>query len=661
MFELLLVKKYLTPRRGRLSVSLIASLSVLVITLVVWLVLLFLSVTEGIERNWLKKLTALSGPIKISPTEKYFSSYYYNVDQFSAASGYLSKAIGQKAAALLTDPYDPGSDIALPAQMPPPERDPKGELVDPVKRAYAHLAKLQKKIPGLTFQDFEMSGALLRLHLLRQNQTEPFANESESQLTQVSFLSSFATRSPQLQELLSPPSVDDLQHLFYLGLRSSADNLLPSLLTHAKIEALKPANSLWPLPLQLMPEGISFKAQYHPLYLVIPTNTEGAKGTVKRVGNTLFYTENGSEQKLPLKLPLLIDGQMEFSVKASKADATFQVEGLLQGEMLSGQLPLNGLKIARAVAKTQFESEPAITPLWPYTVKGELKLPHHFRMGTAVLLPISLKQNGVRLGDAGYFSYPAPTTSGLQDQHLPIYVGGFYDPGLFAASGKGVLVPNRITELINAAQTSYSLDKTNATGIQVYLPELSLTEDVKAEIQKAFKDLGISSYWKVQSFREYDFAKDLMQQFDSDKTLFALIAIIILVVASSNVISMLILLVSDKKQEIGILQALGASKKSIVAIFGLCGAAIGLLSTLLGLGLAVLTLRNIEILSRFLSFIQGHEAFSPLYFGPSLPKELSMDALLFVAIATPLMALLAGLVPAIKAARLKPSEILKSP
>ena len=61
-------------------------MSVLVISLVVWLVLVFLSVTAGIERNWLQKLTALHAPIRLSPTEEYYGSYFYQIDAVSAAS-----------------------------------------------------------------------------------------------------------------------------------------------------------------------------------------------------------------------------------------------------------------------------------------------------------------------------------------------------------------------------------------------------------------------------------------------------------------------------------------------------------------------------------------------------------------------------------------------
>jgi lipoprotein-releasing system permease protein len=118
--------------------------------------------------------------------------------------------------------------------------------------------------------------------------------------------------------------------------------------------------------------------------------------------------------------------------------------------------------------------------------------------------------------------------------------------------------------------------------------------------------------------------------------------------------------VNDKKREIAILQSMGASFKSIAVIFALCGTLMGLLSCLFGGLFALFTLRNLSSLVSFLSSIQGRSAFNPAFFGQSLPNSLSLDALLFVLLATPLLSLIAGLIPAIKASKIRPSQVLRS-
>jgi len=265
----------------------------------------------------------------------------------------------------------------------------------------------------------------------------------------------------------------------------------------------------------------------------------------------------------------------------------------------------------------------------------------------------------VKIGDRGYLSYSSSTVSGMQEHRLPIFVAGFYDPGILSIGSKAILVPSSITRTINASSSSFHLDKTQSNGILVWFSDLGAAAEIKAEILKALQAQGLEKYWKVTTFREYEFARDLLEQFESDKLLFTLVGVIILIVACCNIISLLILLVNDKKREIGILQAMGASRLSIAAIFGFSGAALGLLSSLLGTGAALFTLRHIDTLAKLLSAIQGHETFHAAFFGQSLPSQLSPHAFLFILLLTPFLSLLAGLVPAIKACRLRPSAILR--
>ncbi|MBS0628428.1 MAG: hypothetical protein JSS09_09490, partial [Verrucomicrobia bacterium] len=63
---------------------------------------------------------------------------------------------------------------------------------------------------------------------------------------------------------------------------------------------------------------------------------------------------------------------------------------------------------------------------------------------------------------------------------------------------------------------------------------------------------------------------------------------------------------------------------------------------------------------RFLSALQGHDACLQTFYGTSLSSALSSSATLLIAIVTPILSILAGLIPALKACRLHPSSILRS-
>ncbi len=682
MFELSVALKYLIPRKKQLSVSLIALLSVAVISLVVWLVLVFLSVTEGIERNWLQKLTTLNAPVRITPTKEYFASYYYQVDGISSASHYSLKTLAEKLKSSKTDPYDPSLDGELPARFPLPDLRENGAPSDPVLGLYTLLSHIKHSQSDLAFQDFELSGGLMRLQLLRPGSGVP-EDETQGYLTQVSYLASLPDQCPGLHALLLPPSEKDINHLLYLASHSTelsrqdspmltlktdqqkAEHRMRELLGQVKIQKLKPRYPLWQVPLAFLPDRTVFEGAAHYrngrlARIDLPTDLgkrPSGDPSVRlwKEGHEL-YLESPSQpkQRIASQTPLLLQGPLELNVieATAKEGLSFRVKTALQGTPIDTEVSFEGLEVLKA----DFTD----SGLWLRGKDQQIALPLNEEKETGVLLAKNFIDSGVMIGDRGYISYSSTTTSSLQEHRLPIFVAGFYDPGVLSVGNKCILVPPFVTRTINASSSSFNLDKTQSSGVLVWFNDLQSAEAIKQQIVLGLKEQGLEKYWKVTTFREYDFAKDLMEQFQSDKYLFALVGLIILIVACCNIISMLVLLVNDKKREIGILQTMGASRFSIAAIFGICGVAMGILSSALGTVAALLTLHHIDAIVQLLSFFQGHEAFNASFFGKTLPSHLSGNAVTFILIATPLISLIAGLVPAIKACRLRPSEILRS-
>lgn len=684
MFELSIAFKYLTPRWRQLSVSIISLISILVIALVVWLIVVFFSVTYGLERNWIDRLIALTAPVRISPTDAYYNSYYYHIDSISSASGYAHKSIGEKRLAEKSDSYDPYQDEEVPVFWAKPDRDAEEQLRDPVKAVFAEIERI-RDVPGLKASDYEMTMANLRLQLVRQDG----AAAQQGSISQATYLGSFDPENEAMQGALLPVTKDDLNHLLSLsGLDTREEQpgnvpqdlfheRLRRLFSHVTIQALAPAEKSWIMPRYLLPQEALWKAC--ALYkgerlvrILIPLQSKWfeqlasepveqgyrlVKGKLAIHEGVPAFESVVLEEQIPLTLmgqPVLeaaIDPQSIDKALRPK-DLRFSIHFNLQGSMIKGQIPYGNLTIERAEVRSGSDA------LWVSREKGALELPKDPILGSGILLPRGFKDAGVLIGDSGSLVYALPTASGLQEQRLPVFVAGFYDPGIIPIGGKFVIADKVVTSLIRSAYNQDDLVQGN--GINVRFKDLSQADHVKDELEKAFQTAGIARYWKVETYREYDFTKDVIQQLKSEKNLFTLLATIIIVVACSNIISMLIILVNDKKLEIGILRSMGATSGSIALIFGTCGVVMGFMGSAIGILAAIFTLRHLQLLVDTISRIQGHDLFNPIYYGETLPSQLSWEAIGFVMMTTAFVSLISGLVPAIKASMMRPSAILKS-
>jgi lipoprotein-releasing system permease protein len=139
-----------------------------------------------------------------------------------------------------------------------------------------------------------------------------------------------------------------------------------------------------------------------------------------------------------------------------------------------------------------------------------------------------------------------------------------------------------------------------------------------------------------------------------------LILTLIVLVAALNIVSGLIMLVKDKGSDIAILRTMGASQGSIMRVFLITGAAIGVVGTLVGFFVGLLVCFNIETIRQFISWMTSTELFSPeLYFLSKLPAEVDVGETSAVVIMALTLSFLATLYPSWRAARLDPVDALR--
>src|SRR5581483_6657469 len=146
-----------------------------------------------------------------------------------------------------------------------------------------------------------------------------------------------------------------------------------------------------------------------------------------------------------------------------------------------------------------------------------------------------------------------------------------------------------------------------------------------------------------------------------EKNLMTAILLFVVLVAAFLTMSLLLVLVLRKTREIGLLGALGAGRRAIAVCFCLQGVAIGVVGTIVGLGLGFTFLRfRNDLVDLVTRFTGSREVLARFYQFSSMPSHTEPHDLVIIVIAALVLSTIAGFVPALIAARLKPVEALRS-
>ena len=145
-----------------------------------------------------------------------------------------------------------------------------------------------------------------------------------------------------------------------------------------------------------------------------------------------------------------------------------------------------------------------------------------------------------------------------------------------------------------------------------------------------------------------------------ERNVMFLILTLIILVAAFNIVSGLIMLVKEKSRDIAILRTIGVSRMSIMRIFFIAGATVGVAGTLVGSMLGIVFAYNISAIQSWLESLTGVELFAAeIYFLSRLPANVVWADVGGVVLMSLSLSLLATLYPSWRAARLDPIKALR--
>lgn len=145
-----------------------------------------------------------------------------------------------------------------------------------------------------------------------------------------------------------------------------------------------------------------------------------------------------------------------------------------------------------------------------------------------------------------------------------------------------------------------------------------------------------------------------------ERNVMFLILTLIILVAAFNIVSSMIMLVKDKGRDIAILRTMGATRGSIMRIFFMSGASIGVIGTLSGLVLGVAFALNIETIRQGIQGLTGTDLFAAeIYFLSKLPAKIDWSEVTAVVLMGLGLSFLATIYPSWRAATLDPAEALR--
>ena len=255
---------------------------------------------------------------------------------------------------------------------------------------------------------------------------------------------------------------------------------------------------------------------------------------------------------------------------------------------------------------------------------------------------------GVLMGDKVALIAPQGlvTPAGVIPRLKQFTVVGLFEIGMFEYDSGLALVH------LQDAQKLYQFGDA-VSGVRLRLDDLFEARPVARELMAKFSSDFYATDW-TRSHANFFRAVEI------EKRVMFIILLLIVAVAAFNIVSTLVMLVTDKQADIAILRTLGAAPASIVQIFMVQGALIGVIGTFAGLVAGVLIAFNVDTVVPFIENLLGFKFLAKdIYYISDLPSDVQLGDVTTIGIVSLVLSFIATLYPSWRASRTNPAEALR--
>ncbi len=292
------------------------------------------------------------------------------------------------------------------------------------------------------------------------------------------------------------------------------------------------------------------------------------------------------------------------------------------------------------------QAEPGVADFAKHFVDGSVNALAPGEFGVAIGIEMA-NQLLISVGERITLIVPqgTATPAGLIPRLRQLTVVGIFQAGHYEYDSSLVLM--------NIEDAARLFRVEGVTGIRLRTSDMMAAPAIAGELARSLPGDLLVRDWSKEN-------RNWFAAVQIEKRMMFIILTLIVAVAAFNLVSMLVMTVTDKQSDIAILRTLGASPASVMKIFVVQGASVGLLGTLLGMALGVVLALNVGTVMGAIESAFGFQVLPKgIYFINNLPSDLHGDDVTLIGLTACVLAFAATIYPSWRASRVRPAEALR--